>query len=220
MKDILVPMTPDHTVVWRQQHVEGGSVLVRPDNEAAEAAAHLIVNYATGNAVSSDWQICNEGTEGMVYRAEDLAVKAFKYPTHNANLNALRANVTFETAIARYDHPVQTSAFRKLFGRACQHPDLTFTTPTMHAAFLPEENSGLLPVWAMSYEHGQVPRTVDRTAAVRHRHYQNALASCGANPSQVSFDDRKSNMLARPNSQGGWEIVKFDVRPSVEPIIS
>lgn len=216
---VLTPMTPDRTITWEQHQVEGGSLLLPQNSEQAEAAAHLVYNYAKGDITSDNWQLCNKGTEGVVYRAGDLAIKAFQYPTHNANLNALRANVTFETAIARYDHPIHTNAFRKMFGKACEHPDLTFTTPTMHAAFLPEDNSELLPVWAMSYEEGRVPKTADRTAATRYRHYRNALETCGATPSQVSFDDRRSNMLARPNAQGGWEVVKFDVRPSAEPII-
>lgn len=232
-----VIMVPDGSVVWQGYRHGPGVLLVQSQDEAVQDAADLIHDYLSGYL--GKLAFVGGGTAACVYKSSDsyrydrFAIKRFFDTSYladnNYGLSGLRANVITETGLRRIS--ASNTRVQAEIAAALDDPslvpvntDLSFTAPTMYAAYLPDPESEMDAVWVMSFEEGAMPHKSRLRPWLPHEYwrahfYGLALGTCGATLADIDLEDVDLNMLLRESCTGGLEVVKLDERARYDRLL-
>lgn len=192
----------------------GGVVYAAPDCPTDIAQAAL--RFSDPGRGRDGLSYVDHGDYGIVYRMpqediSDLAVKVnYELNPWVNDLSALRANVSLEVGL-RTVGPMMID----IAENGDPEDMLRFSAPTIHAAFVPfEETAGVRPVWIMDFVDGKPDERLDATVPekIRESVYSQALAVSGLRLDEVRLDDEWPNTLLRSSKDYEVDVVKIDIQ--------
>jgi hypothetical protein len=220
-----VGITPDKTVIWQSARLGTSRLVFDPQSPQAETAQSILHDLSRNRRIPSDFEYVNGGKEGDVYKVDHgtgaLAVKFFSEhlkpgmpgTEYTAGLTALRASVSFQVGLERFNERATSEGQATLPGTTGlidAYPNVILTAPPKHAALFDKTES---TIWIEDFAPGRHVNTYELSAIMpdyqRNVRYEAAIKMVGVDPYSVRLDDCAQNSLV-DYGDGSIRISKVD----------